>query len=166
MTELSHQILAWSLDEKSTSTHSLPEFKVSIVPPSVPASHSKLMDSAELCYHPKYPKTLFASNRLELQIFKKQPDLSPLPDYPPSGDAIAIVRLNDDGQSVKDVKHVRTGCDNVRSMMVSPDGKHVALAGQDGGGLEIWSISGQDGDEWKLAAKDEKIEGVTTIVWL
>jgi len=124
------------------------------------------MDSAELCYTRKYPRTLFASNRLELQIFDKQPDLPPLPDYPPSGDAIAIVRLNEDGQGVKDVKHVRTGCNNVRGMMLSPDGKYAAVAGQDGGGLEIWTISGEDGEDWKLAAKDEKIEGVNTIVWL
>jgi 6-phosphogluconolactonase (cycloisomerase 2 family) len=143
----------------------MPDFEVSIIPPSVPASHSKLMDSAELCLHPKYPMTLFASNRLELQIFDKQPDLPPLPDYPPSGDAIAIVRLSETGK-VKDIKHVRTECNNVRGMVCSPDGKFVALAGQDGGGVEIWAVSGEDGDQWKLAAKDESIKGVTTLVWV
>lgn len=124
------------------------------------------MDSAEIVLHPNYPRTLFASNRLELQIFDKQPDLPKLPDYPPKGDAIAIVRLSEDGANVKDIKHVRTECDNVRGMSVSPDGKFIALAGQDGGGVEVWAISGSDGDEWKLAAKDETIKGVTTLVWV
>lgn len=124
------------------------------------------MDSAELILHPKYPNTLFASNRLELQIFDKQPDLPPLPDYPPSGDAIAIVRLSKDGRTVKDVNHVRTGCNNIRGMSISPDGKFVALAGQDGGGLEVWEVSGEDGHQWKLAGKEDSIEGITTIVWV
>ena len=166
LTELHSTILAWTLPYDASSTHPLPDFEASIIPPSVPKSHSAKMDSAELCIHANYPRTLFASNRLELQIFDKQPDLPKLPDYPPTGDAIAIFTLSDDGTKVVGTKYVRTGCDNVRGMLVSPDGKFVALAGQDGGGVEIWSVGGEKGDEWKLAAKEEGIEGVTTIVWI
>ena len=166
LTELHHTVIAWSLDGSYASSHPLPDFEVSIVPPSVPSSHAKYVDSAELCLHPSYPKTLFASNRLELQIFKKEPNLPPIPNYPPSGDAIAILLLSENGQKVEKVRHVRTGCDNVRGMSVSPDGKYVALAGQDGGGLEIWAVLGEKGDEWKLAGKEESIEKITTIVWV
>ncbi|KAK1926862.1 Lactonase, 7-bladed beta-propeller-domain-containing protein [Papiliotrema laurentii] len=166
LTELGHTVLAWTLDGSAASTHPLPDFEASIAPPSVPPTHSKYIDSAELALHPKYPNTLFASNRLELQIFDKQPDLPKLPDYPPSGDAIAIIRLEGSDRKIKDIKHVRTGCNNVRGMTLSPDGKYVALAGQDGGGVEVWEISGEDGDQWKLAAKDESIEKVTTLVWV
>ena len=161
--ELGHKVIAFDL--ASGSQTPIPGFDQSIIPPSAPSSHSKYMDSSEIAINPVFPNTLYAANRLEMQIFKMQPDLPPLPDYPPSGDAVAILILSEDGSKVEDVKHVRTGCDNLRGLTVSPDGKYVAVAGQDGGGVEVYVIGGIHGEDWELAAKDESLKGVNTLVW-
>lgn len=123
------------------------------------------MDSAEIQLNPSIPNVIYASNRLELHIYDDQPDLPKL-DNPSKGDAVAVILLGQDGTSVESVKHVRTEADGIRAMRISQDGKFVALAGQQGGGVEIWSVGGKRGDEWKLAAKEESIKSVTDIVWL
>lgn len=127
------------------------------------------MDSAELLLNPSIPGVLYASNRAELHIKELNEeagnkDLSDLPKV--DGDAVAIILLNAKGDGVEQIKHVRTGCDGIRGMQVSKDGKYVAVAGQKGGGVEIYQVGGKRGDEWKLAAKDEKLEQVTDFVWL
>lgn len=123
------------------------------------------MDSAEIQLNPSIPNIIYASNRLELHIHDNQKDLPALDD-PSKGDAVAVILLGEDGTTVEEVKHVRTEADSIRAMRVSPDGKFVALAGMSGGGVEIWSVGGKRGDEWKLAAKEESINDVTDIVWL
>lgn len=122
------------------------------------------MDAAEIVLSPTHPRTLYASNRWELSVNEKNPELPDLPKQ--SGDAVAIVLLNEKGDGVEDVKFVRTGCDQVRGMQVSKDGKYVALAGQEGGGVEIWEVKGERGEEWRLAGKDEQMESVTDFIWL
>jgi 6-phosphogluconolactonase (cycloisomerase 2 family) len=130
------------------------------------------MDSAELVINPSIPGILYASNRAELHIAELNKDDKdskdqPLSELPPvSGDAVAIILLNDKGDDVEEIKHVRTGCDGIRGMQVSKDGKYVAVAGQKGGGVEIYQVGGKRGDEWKLAAKEEKLEQVVDFVWL
>ena len=79
---------------------------------------------------------------------------------------MAIVLLSKAGDKIEEIKHVRTECDAIRGMSVSPDGKYVALAGQEGGGVEIWAVSGERGDQWKLAAKKEDIEQVVDLIWI
>lgn len=122
------------------------------------------MDSAEIQLNPSIPNVVYASNRLELHIHDDQ-DLPAL-DNPSKGDAVAIILLGEDGATVEEIKHVRTEADGIRAMKVSPDGKFVALAGQQGGGVEIWAVGGKRGDEWKMAAKEESIKQVTDIIWL
>lgn len=150
-------------------SHPKPHFKASVIPPNVPATHSKLMDSAEIQLHPTIPNVLYASNRLELHIHSSQPDLPKLDAEANSsirGDTVAIILLSDDGLKVEEIKHVRTEADSIRAMRVSPDGLYVALAGQREGGVEIWKVGGKRGDEWKLAGKNEAVDGVTDLVWL
>lgn len=166
LTELSHEVLIFSLSD-SLPAHPKPDFKVSIIPPNVPSTHSKLMDSAEIQLNSAFPNVIYASNRLELHIHDddSQKDLPKL-DNPSKGDAVAVILLGEDGTTVESVKHVRTEADGIRAMKVSKDGKYVALAGQQGGGVEIWAVGGKRGDEWKLAAKEESIKQVTDIIWL
>lgn len=78
---------------------------------------------------------------------------------------MAIVTLNEEGNKLIDVKFIRTGCNNIRGMRASPDGKYVAVAGRYGGGVEIWSV-GDSGVDWRLAGKDENIDSVTDMAWL
>jgi len=166
---MGHSLFIFSLDNPSYPAHPLPDVEVSIIPPSVPKEYQTYMDSSELCFNPAIPGVLYASNRWELHINEKNKDssLPPFkPESPASGDAIAIVLLSGDGSKIESVTHVRTACDAVRGMQVSRDGKFVAVAGQEGGGVEIWKIEGERGDDWKLAAKEHTLEQVTDIVWL
>ncbi|KAL7422133.1 hypothetical protein Q5752_002776 [Cryptotrichosporon argae] len=162
--EMGHNVVAFPLPDATSSTQALTDFDAPILPPSVPASHARFMDSAELAVNPAIPGVLYASNRLELHANEQNPEYPPI-DLP-EGDAIAIFLLSDDGAKVQAVKHVRTGLDGIRAMQVSPDGKYVAAAGQSGGGVEIWAVHGDRGDEWKLAGKEEGIENVTDFAWL
>ncbi len=172
MTELSSSIFIYSLENPTYPTHPLPDVQRSILPPSVPSTHAKYMDAAELACHPTIPNVLYASNRYEMHLDEKAEgllgkvkDLLNISD-PPKGDGIAIVLLDESGSRIEQIKHVRTECDAVRAMRVSPDGKYVALGGQEGGGVELWSISGERGDEWKLAAKNPECAHITDIVWV
>jgi 6-phosphogluconolactonase (cycloisomerase 2 family) len=162
LTELHSSLLIFDLT--TDSQHPLPETETSLVPPNVPSTHSIYMNAAELIVHPTIPRVLYGSNRLELQIPDKAPSLPEIPKT--SGDTVAIILLNEAGDRVEQVKHVRTGCDAVRGMQISKDGKYIALAGQYQGGVEVWSVGGERGDVWKLAAKEEAIKGVNDFVWL
>lgn len=115
------------------------------------------MSSAELCANPAIPNVLYASNRGQLHISETGGV---------QGDAIAIVLLSEDGSKIEEIKHVETGGDGLRGMQISKDGKYAAVAGQNGGGVEIYQIGGKRGDDWKLAAKDETLEGVVSFIWL
>lgn len=115
------------------------------------------MSSAELCLNPAIPNVLYATNRGQLHIS----DTGGV-----KGDAVAIILLSSDGSKVESIKHVETGGDGLRGMQISKDGKYAAVAGQNGGGVEIYQIGGKRGDEWKLAAKDEALEAVVSFIWL
>ena len=115
--------------------------------------------------HPSHHGTLYASNRLELHIKEADPKYQPS-DSSLKGDAVAIVLLDESGEKVEDTKWIRTECDHIRGMMVSPDGKYVILAGKDAGGVEIWQVGGARGEDWKLAAKEESLKAITTFAWL
>jgi 6-phosphogluconolactonase (cycloisomerase 2 family) len=115
------------------------------------------MSSAEICLNPTIPNVIYCSNRGQLHL----KDTAGA-----KGDAVAIVLLSEDGSKVEEIKHVETGCDALRGMQISKDGKFAAIGGQDGGGVEIYQIGGKRGDEWKLAAKDETLESIVSFIWL
>lgn len=122
------------------------------------------MDSAEICRHPSIPNVLYVSNRWErhIQYLENEQKDKPV------GDAIAIISISDDGTQVKGIKHVRTGLDGIRGMRVSPDGRFVVAAGQEGGGIEIYKIGGTAGDDWQLFSHlSEDLEGgIKHAIWL
>ncbi|WVQ78407.1 hypothetical protein IAT38_000493 [Cryptococcus sp. DSM 104549] len=162
LTELSNDILVFPLESPTYPIVPHQDFRVSVLPPSVPKEYARHLNAAELIAHPSHPNVLYASNRLELDLSSSTEG-----EFSSSekGDAVAIVTLTPAGDKVVAIKHVRTGCNAVRGMRVSPDGKYVALAGQNGGGLEIYSV-GDGGVEWDLVAKDETVEKVTDLVWV
>lgn len=156
LTELHHNLFIYDLS-KPLPSHPLPDVERNIVPPSVPKSAQPEMSSAELCVNPAIPNVLYATNRGQLHI--SQPGGV-------KGDAVAIILLSSDGAKVEDIKHVETGGDGLRGMQISKDGRYAAVAGQNGGGVEIYQIGGKRGDDWKLAAKDESLESVVSFIWL
>ncbi|OXB38344.1 hypothetical protein LQV05_006563 [Cryptococcus neoformans] len=158
LTELTNEILVFPLENTSEPIQSLPDFKCSIIPPSVPPAAHHHLNAAELIFNPTIPNVLYASNRLELSLPAEFATGEP-------GDAVAVVTLNEEGNELVDLKSIRTGCDGIRGMRASPDGKYVAVAGRYGGGVEIWSV-GDSGVDWRLAGKDEHIDLVTDIAWL
>ncbi|WVQ76322.1 hypothetical protein IAR50_005987 [Cryptococcus sp. DSM 104548] len=159
ITEVSNEILIFPLDSSAEHPEPLPS-RVSVIPPSVPSDPAAQghMNAAQLFFNPAHPGVLYASNRLELTLPAEFATGE-------EGDAVAIVKLSATGDELGEVKWVRTGCNNLRGMRVSPDGKYVVVAGRVAGGLEIWS-TGQDGMSWKLAGKDESIDLVTDMTWL
>ena len=156
LTELHHNLFVYDLS-KPLPSHPLPDVERNIVPPSVPKESQPEMSSAELCLNPAIKNVLYASNRGQLQLSKTGGV---------SGDSVAIILLSEDGGKVEDIKHVETGGDGLRGMQISKDGRYAAVAGQNGGGVEIYKIGGERGDDWKLAAKDETLESVVSFVWL
>ncbi|ORY24989.1 Lactonase, 7-bladed beta-propeller-domain-containing protein [Naematelia encephala] len=159
LTELSNNIIVFSLNDSTYPAHPLPDFETSILPPGAPKPFVGVMSAAELLQHPSIPGVLYASNRGEVEAKKGKKDAV-------EGDTIAICLLSADGLKIEEIKQVRTDCDFIRAMQISPDGQYVALAGQNGGGVEIWKITGERGDVWKLAAKEESITKITDFVWV
>ncbi|WWD16055.1 hypothetical protein CI109_100480 [Kwoniella shandongensis] len=164
ITEMANDLYVFNLDGAKYPLSPSPDFKASILPPSVPEEGKQYMNAAELLINPAFPNVLYATNRLELSLDEKSGGKVTHPDLP-SGDAIAVITLNADGSKVENVKHVRTSLNNLRGAQISADGKYVAVGGRKEGGIEIWQ-TGANGTDWKLAGKDEKIENVTDLVWL
>ncbi|RSL96728.1 hypothetical protein CDV31_013332 [Fusarium ambrosium] len=167
--ELSHNIVAFDLSScPAKDVQPIDGFSVDIIPPTVHRDHQFMMDSAELSGHPKISNVLYASNRWERHIAKREPHLQNVPTKLPQGDTIAIILLSDDGRRVQETKHVRTNLDTIRGFRLSDDGNYVVVAGQEGGGIEIYSIGGVRGDVWTLTASlSEGLEsGIKHAVWL
>ncbi|RAH72504.1 putative isomerase YbhE [Aspergillus aculeatinus CBS 121060] len=167
--ELSHTVLAFDLsDGPAEAIPPIAGFAPNIIPPEVHPDHQVMMDSSEICLHPSIPNVLYVSNRWERHIARREPHLQNVPQHPPPGDAIAIILLSNDGRSTKAIRHVRTKLDVIRGMRVSDDGRYVVAAGQEGGGVEVYEISGDRGDVWTLVAGlNEGLEsGIKHAVWL
>lgn len=167
--ELSHTVVAFDLSTSpAEDIQPIDGFAPSVLPPSAHPGHHLMMDSAEICLHPNIPNVLYVSNRweryfarLELQSGNKYMKLPP-------GDAIAMILLSTDGKRVEETKYVRTNLNTIRGMRFSSDGSFVALVGQEGGGVEIYGISGERGDVWTpVASLNEGLEsGIKHVVWL
>lgn len=167
--ELSHTVIAFDLSTgPAEDVQPIAGLSESVVPPSVHPDHQLMMDSAEICSHPSIPNVLYATNRLERHIAELEPHLKDVPKELPPGDAIAIILLSDDGKRVQDTKFVRTNLDTLRGMRLSNDGSFVVLGGQEGGGVEVYGISGERGDVWTLVASlNEGLEsGIKHAIWL
>ncbi|KAI7783109.1 hypothetical protein LA080_012563 [Diaporthe eres] len=167
--ELSHTVVAFDLSTSpAEDIQPIDGFFPSVVPPSVHSDHQLMMDSAEICLHPNIPNVLYVSNRWERHIAELEPHLENVPKELPPGDAIAIILLSDDGRRVQETNFVRTNLDTIRGMRLSSDGSLVALGGQEGGGVEIYSIGGERGDVWTLVASLNKglESGIKHAIWL
>lgn len=167
--ELSHTVVAFDLSTcPAEDVQPIDGFSPSVISPSVHLDHQLMMDSAEICLHPKIPNVLYVTNRWERHIARLEPHLENVPTELPPGDAIAIILLSNDGRRVEETKFVRTKLDTIRGMRLSSDGGLVALGGQEGGGVEIYSISGERGDMWSLVASlSEGLEsGIKHAIWL
>ncbi|RSL70402.1 hypothetical protein CEP53_001838 [Fusarium sp. AF-6] len=118
--------------------------------------------------YPRIPNVLYASNRWERHIAKREPHLKNVPTKLPQGDTITIILLSDNGRRVQETKHVRTNLDTIRGFRLRYDGNYVVVVGQEGGGIEIYSIGGVRGDLWTLTASlSEGLEsGIKHAVWL
>ncbi|RSL45008.1 hypothetical protein CEP54_014454 [Fusarium duplospermum] len=112
--ELSHNIVTFDLSTcPANDVQPIDGFSVNIIPPTVRRDHQFMMDSAELSGNPRIPNVLYASNRWERHIAKREPHLQNVPTELPPGDTIAIILLSDDGKSVQETKHVRTSLDTI-----------------------------------------------------
>ncbi|KAJ3549629.1 hypothetical protein NM208_g408 [Fusarium decemcellulare] len=167
--ELSHKVIAFDLSTcPGKDVQPIEGFAVNIIPPNVHRDHQFMMDSAEISVHPKIPNILYVSNRWERHIAEREPGLQNVPTELPQGDTIAIIILSDDGRRAQEIKHVRTSLDTIRGFRLSDDGNYVVVAGQEGGGIEIYSIGGKRGDVWNLTASlSQGLEsGIKHAVWL
>lgn len=166
--ELSHTVAAFDLSTSpEENIQPIDGFVHNIIPPNVPLGYHSMMDSSELCAHPKIPNILYTSNRWERHIRERQSELKTVPEVP-DGDSIAILLLSADGRKLEEMKHVKTKVDTIRGMRLSDDGKYVVVLGQEGGGIEVYSINGERGDIWNLVASlDDGLEGgIKHAVWL
>lgn len=167
--ELSHTVIAFDL-KSSPAEDILPieGFAANIIPPTVDPDRQLMMDSAELCSHPTIPSVLYASNRWERHIARRQPELENVPEKLPQGDAVAIILLSQDGRSVEGIQYVRTKLDTIRGMRLSDDGSYAVLVGQEGGGVEVYAIRGERGEEWTLFTSLNKglEDGIKHAIWL
>ena len=167
--ELSHTVAAFDLSTSpSEAMQPIEGFEANIIPPNVHPDHQFMMDSAEICIHPTFPNVLYVSNRWERHIAQREPHLKNVPKELPPGDAVAIILLSDDGKKVDSIKHVRTNVDVIRGMRLTDDGQYVVVVGQEGGGVEVYEISGEKGDIWTLVAGlNEGLEsGIKHAIWL
>lgn len=167
--ELSHTVVAFDLSNGPAEANQPNEgFAPSIIPRQVHPEHKLMMDSAELCIHPSVPNVLYASNRWEKHIAEREPYLENAPKESPPGDTITIILLSGDGRKVEATKFVTTKLDTIRGMRVTDDGKYVAVVGQEGGGIEIYSISGERRDTWTAVASlnEGLASGIKHAVWL
>ncbi|KAI1086674.1 putative isomerase YbhE [Rostrohypoxylon terebratum] len=167
--ELSHKVVAFDLSTvPAEDIQPIDGFAPHVIPPSVHSDHQYMMDASEIRLHPKIPNVLYVTNRWERHIAEREPHLENVPKELQPGDAIAIILLSKNGREVESVKWVWTNLDTIRGVTLSDDGKYAAAVGQEGGGIEVYEIGGERGDEWTLVASlKEGLEiGIKHVIWL
>jgi 6-phosphogluconolactonase len=84
----------------------------------------------------------------------------------PEGDAIALFSVDDDGKVERTEQGWITGIGkHLRGMSADKEGKYVAVAGRDGGGLTIFERDQEKGLTLKEVAKLE-VEKVVCPLWI
>lgn len=166
LTELAHEIFifptptASSLGPASTPIEPLTPEGYEIVPDEIPREARKPMNAGELLVSPLSARTLYASNRGQVDLNKEI-------GQDAKGDGIAVLTLAEDGTRVESHTIVRTGCNFIRGMGVTADGKWLACVGQKDGNVEVYECKGERGQELVLRARLEAGEaeglGVTLL---
>jgi 6-phosphogluconolactonase (cycloisomerase 2 family) len=167
--ELSHDVIAFNLPTVPTENmQPIENFAANIVPPTAHPVLRSMMESGEICSHPRISNVLYVSNRWERHIARYEPDHDPETSGTPAGDSVAIILLAGDGKSVETIKHVCCNVDVIRGMRVSQDGEYAIVVGQEGGGVEIYEISGDRGDSWSMVASLSNVlgNGLKHAIWL
>ncbi|KAF2014258.1 putative isomerase YbhE [Aaosphaeria arxii CBS 175.79] len=167
--ELSHNVVAFDLSTILPGANlPIEDFAPHVIPQNVHPDHQLMMDSSEICLHPKIPNVLYVSNRWERHVLRREPHLKNVPKDLPPGDAIAVILLSSCGRKVEEKKYIRTNVDVIRGMRLSNDGRYMAVVGQEGGGVEIYEIEGDRGDLWtKIAGLNNDLEnGLKHVIWL
>ncbi|WWD01293.1 hypothetical protein V866_008236 [Kwoniella sp. B9012] len=165
LTELTSDVLVFSLESPTYPIIPKPDFKVNIIPPSVPKDAQQYMNAAELVLNPAYPNILYASNRLEMSLEEKSKGKFST-NVNSKGDSIAIIELNESGDELKSLKTFQTDLDNLRGMTISPDGKYLVTAGRKKGGLEVYKVV-DEGRGLKLAGKiEDGVDNITDLTFL
>ncbi|KAK6907809.1 hypothetical protein L486_05730 [Kwoniella mangroviensis CBS 10435] len=81
------------------------------------------------------------------------------------GDAIALYRLEDDGE-VSLIRHESGVGKHLRGMAVDPDNHWICVAGRHGGGIVIFERVGTDGLDIKQVARLPDVQQVIAPMWL
>jgi 6-phosphogluconolactonase (cycloisomerase 2 family) len=142
---------------KSTSPRSLASLVVSrhsILPPADKDNQSKMLASEIILLRSLDPSgrhLLICTNR----------------DSPnPEGDAIATFSVDDNGTVERTEQGWITGVGkHLRGMAADKEGKFVAVAGRDGGGLVIFERDSEDGLTLKEVARIE-VDKVVCPLWI
>ncbi|CAE7131687.1 unnamed protein product [Rhizoctonia solani] len=146
--ELSSTLTQQTIPQLGSTTQPPVTASVSIAPPDSP--NPSALSAAELLLSPvssAFPtQYLYATNRGD------------------SSDAVAIVDIS--GNTIKIIKHVRTGVNYARGAAFSPgDGKYLAVAGQNSGDVAIFErING--GTDLKQIARVSGLTQPTSVNWL
>ncbi|WWC61019.1 uncharacterized protein I303_103597 [Kwoniella dejecticola CBS 10117] len=165
LTELTSDVLVFSLESPTYPIIPKPDFKVNIIPPTVPKDAQQYMNAAELILNPAHPTVLYASNRLEISLEEKSKGKFKTAEAV-KGDSIAIIELSKAGDELKNLKSFQTDLNNLRGMTISPDGKYLVTAGRKAGGLAIYE-TGSNGTELRLAGKIEQgVDNITDLTFL
>lgn len=177
LTELSHEVFVFPTPSPSTlrppsDPDYLPIEPLSydgyeIVPDEIPREFRKPMNAGEIIVSPLSGRTLYASNRGQVDLNSQIPAEA-------KGDGIAVLSLSEEGTKVESHTIVRTGTNFIRGMGVSKDGKWLACVGQKDGNVEVYECTGARGEELVLRARleagDENGLGVTLlptdVLWL
>ncbi len=168
LTELNHSIYIFKVPTTSKDSTATSPLNISnptcIVPSSVPASKRPSMTAGELLLSPISPRTLYASNRGQVE---PDDDADMNQSDKVKGDAIAIITLSSEGDKVENINIIQTGANFIRGMAVTPDGKYLGIVGQKGNEIEVYECKGERGEKLELVARSEgQCELGTDLVWV
>lgn len=108
------------------------------------------MEAGELLISPISPRTLYASNRGQVDLNSSVEELHQV-----TGDAIAILTLSSKGDEVENIEWIQTGTNFIRGMGITNDGKYLGTVGQKDGNVEVYEVKGERGEKLELVARLE-----------
>lgn len=168
LSELTHAVYTFKLPEGTDAAswaspiHPIDTKGAEIVPPAVPADLRPKMTAGELLRSPAHAKTLYASNRGQVDLGAEAGGVA--------GDALVVVTLAEDGASVSNVEITQTSVNFIRGMGVSADGKYVIVVGQKDGAVAVYETQGEKGEKIELVASlagdKSGLEGPTDVTFV